>query len=67
MGILALIIGILGGLCGVMGIITSFNILDEPIIAKHGAGEFFFWFYLAGILLLGSIAIKVGCKNNRGD
>ena len=67
MGILALIIGILGGLCGVMGIITSFNILDEPIIAKHGAGEFFFWFYLAGILLLGSIAISVGYKNNRGD
>jgi hypothetical protein len=67
MGILALIIGILGGLCGVMGIITSFDILEDPVIVKHGAGEFFFWFGLAGILLLGSIAVSVGYKDNQGD
>lgn len=67
MGILALVIGILGGLCGVMGVITSFEILEEPVISKFGEIEFFFWFMVAGILLLGSIALSVGYKGNQGD
>jgi hypothetical protein len=67
MGILTLVIGILGGLCGAMGIITSFEILEEPIISKFGEIEFFFWFMLAGILLLGSIALSVGYKGNQGE
>ena len=67
MGILALTIGILGGLCGVMGIITSFDILEDPVIAKLGSSEYLFWFYTAALLLLGSIAISVGCKGNQGE
>ena len=67
MGYLALAIGIIGGLSGVMGVITSFDILDEPVISKLGSGEFMFWFLAAGILLLGSIAISVGYKNNSVD
>ena len=62
MGIAALVIGIIGGLCGIVGIITSFDILDDPIISKLGNGEFMFWFLVAGLLLLGSIAILVGYK-----
>ena len=67
MGYLALAIGIIGGLSGVMGVITSFEILDEPVISKLGSGEFMFWFLAAGILLLGSIAISVGYKSNEID
>ena len=67
MGYLALAIGIIGGLSGVMGVITSFEILDEPVIKKLGSGEYMFWFLAAGILLLGSIAISVGYKNNSID
>ena len=67
MGILTGILGGIGGLCGVMGIITSFDVLDEPIITKLGEGEFMFWFMVAGILLLASIAISVGYKENMGD
>ena len=62
MGMLAATLGIIGGLCGIVGIITSFDILDDPIISKLGNGEFMFWFLVAGLLLLGSIAILVGYK-----
>ena len=67
MGYLALAIGIIGGLCGVMGVITSFDILEDPVISKLGSGEYQFWFLAAGILLLGSIAISVGYKGSSGD
>ena len=67
MGWLALTIGIIGGLCGVMGVITSFDILDDPVISKLGSGEFMFWFMAAGVLLLGSIAISVGYKGGSID
>ena len=67
MGIAALVIGIIGGLCGVMGVITSFDILDDPIISKLGSGEYMFWFLAAGVLLLGSIAISVGYKKTSVD
>lgn len=52
MGILALILGILGGLCGVMGIITA-----AGVVPTLGA-EFtvMFWLVLAGILLVACIA-----------
>jgi hypothetical protein len=67
MGIAALIVGIIGILCGAMGVITSFDILDEPVIEKLGYNEFFFWFYTAGILLLASIALLLGYKKTSGD
>ena len=52
MGILALIFGILGGLCGVMGIITA-----AGVVPTLGA-EFtvMFWLVLAGILLVACVA-----------
>ncbi|MBA7697955.1 hypothetical protein ES703_106627 [subsurface metagenome] len=52
MGILALILGILGGLCGVMGIITA-----AGVVPTLGA-EFtvMFWLVLAGILLVACVA-----------
>jgi len=67
MGYLALALGIIGGLGAVMGVITSFDILEDPVITKLGSGEYMFWFLAAGILLLGSIAISVGYKNNSVD
>lgn len=66
MAMTALVVGIIGVLCGVMGVITSFDILDDPIIEKLGNGEFMFWFYAAGILLLCSIALLLGGKKNSG-
>ena len=67
MGITALVLGIIGGLCAVVGVITCFDILDEPIIKKLYEMEFLFWFMVSGILLLGSIAISVGYKKDSVD
>ncbi|HEY98633.1 MAG TPA: hypothetical protein G4O16_10700 [Dehalococcoidia bacterium] len=67
MGYLALALGIIGGLCGVMGVITCFDILDEPVIEKLGEGEFVFWFYTAALFILGSIAVSVGYKSSSVD
>ena len=63
MGVLALILGILGGLCAVMGVITALEVaptfvngeeLIGPIVATTA-----FWLGLAVILLLGCIAAAV--------
>ena len=55
MGVLAWTVGILGGLCAVMGIITA-----TEVIAEVAGLDWTFWSALAGILLLGSIAAAVG-------
>ncbi len=60
MGIFAAILGGIGGLSGIMGVITALDVLDDPIISKLGDGEYIFWFLVAAILLLGSIAMSVG-------
>ena len=52
MGALALILGILGGLCAVMGILNTAGI-EEIIISGFDTP---FWFSLAAILLLSTIA-----------
>lgn len=67
MGYLALALGVIGGLCGVMGVITSFDILEDAVISKLGSSEYMFWFLAAGILLLGSIAVSVGYKGKSVD
>jgi len=56
MGMLAWIFGIIGGLCAVMGIITT-----AGVIPQFGA-EFtsMFWLVLSAIMLLVSIAFAVG-------
>jgi len=56
MGIASAILGGIGGLCAVLGILT---VLEVPL----NMGDQFtwtFWFVLAAVLLLGSIAMSVG-------
>jgi membrane associated rhomboid family serine protease len=62
MGIAAAIVGAVGGLSAVMGILTILEV-------KLNIGDQFtwmFWLVLAGVLLLGSIALSVG-KGPVGD
>lgn len=54
MGFLALIFGILGGLCAVMGVITA-----VALIAEVAALTWVFWMVLSAILLLVCIAFTV--------
>ena len=52
MGITALIVGIIGGLCAVMGIITAVEII--PVVMPQLT--WMFWFMLSAILYLTTIA-----------
>jgi len=56
MGVLAWILGILGGLCAAMGIITATEVIPLLNVAFTGM----FWLGLAGILLLACIAAAIG-------
>ncbi len=56
MGTIAAILGGIGGLCAVMGIITALEVID-PVTDQL---TWMFWFVLAGILLLSTIAIQTG-------
>jgi DMSO/TMAO reductase YedYZ heme-binding membrane subunit len=47
-------INILAALCGVMGILTATDVLD-PLMTKM---DFMFWFVLAAILFLATIAMS---------
>ncbi len=64
MGMLALVIGLLGGACGVAGILTALEVAPTIIEAEEAIGPIAastaFWWGLAAILLLASIAIAVG-------
>jgi len=51
----ALIFGILGGLCGVVGGLTAGGVI--PLLAS--VLTWTFWFMLCGIFLLGSISFAV--------
>ena len=55
MGVLALILGILGGLCAIMGILYAVPV-EELVVAEF---DVTFWFSLAVILLLATIASLV--------
>lgn len=52
MGIFALILSIVGGLCAVVGILTAAEVTPDI----GAAFTWMFWFGLAGVLLIGSIA-----------
>ena len=52
MVVLALILGILGGLCAIMGILNAVPV-EELVVAEF---DVTFWFSLAVILLLATIA-----------
>ncbi|MFC1907513.1 hypothetical protein ACFLW8_05455 [Chloroflexota bacterium] len=54
MGAFALVFGLLGALCAVMGILTTIEVFP-PL---HPAFTWELWFSIAAILLLGSIASK---------
>ena len=55
MGVLAFILGILGGLCVVMGVLTALEVV--PLISVAFTG--IFWLGLAGVLLVGAITCLV--------
>jgi hypothetical protein len=57
MGLVAAIVGGIGGLCAVMGILIAFEVTAEIDIKDLG---WMFWFVLSAILLLGSIAFAQG-------
>jgi hypothetical protein len=56
MVVLCGIINILAALCGVMGILTATDVID-PLMTQLG---YMFWFVLAVILFLATIAMKTG-------
>jgi hypothetical protein len=56
MGIIASVLGGIGGLCAVIGIVTALEVMPD-IGAQF---TWMFWFVLSAILLLGAIAIAVG-------
>lgn len=58
MGITAAILGGIGGLSAVMGIITALGVVDLAMLASELTWGF--WFSLATILLLSSIALALG-------
>ena len=58
MGLFAAILGGIGGLCAIMGIVTAVEVLEDPVINRNFTWEF--WFILAAVLLLGSIAAAMG-------
>ena len=56
MGITAAIVGVIGGLCAVMGIITAAEVI--PLIMPQFTWNF--WLVLSAILLLASIVFLLG-------
>jgi hypothetical protein len=71
MVMLSLVLGLLGGLFGLLGIFTAVEILPAFIHAEEAIGPVwgttaFFW-GLAVIMLLGSIAISVSQRSSPFD
>ena len=62
MGIAALITGILGGLCGIWGILDAFDVIPADTIDL--TVDWTFWFPMAVILMLAAILFSV---NNKGE
>jgi hypothetical protein len=58
MGIASAIIGGVGGLCAAMGVVTITGVITPPPLGEQYTWTF--WFALAAILLLGSIALVIG-------
>ena len=60
MDILAWVLGILGGLCAVMGVVTAVEVTAAEIVPLLGTEmTWTFWFRLAGILFIACIAAAV--------
>jgi len=58
MGIAAAIAGIVGGLAAIVGVLRLAEIPATPIINSYFTWEA--WFWIAAILILGSIAMLLG-------
>ena len=56
MGAFALVLGLLGALGAILGVVTAIEVFP-PL---HPAFTWELWFWMAAILLLGSIACAVG-------
>ena len=56
MGTMALIFGLLGGLCAIMGIVTVVGVFPQ----LGAAYTWYFWFGISVILLLICIAFALG-------
>jgi hypothetical protein len=56
MRVAALIVGIFAGLCAVMGVVVA---TDAYVPDYAGIKEWVFWFGLAGVLFLATIALAV--------
>jgi hypothetical protein len=56
MGITAVILGLVGGLCAVTGIVTAAGAIP-PVMPEF---TWTFWFFLAALFLLGAIAFATG-------
>jgi hypothetical protein len=61
MKIMATITGILGGVAAILGILRAVDIPDTPILNNNFTMEF--WFWIAALLLLGTIAMLVVRKD----
>ncbi len=64
MGIFAAILGIIGALCGVMGILDAADVLPSDMGLTTVSWSF--WLMLAGVLLLGTIALLLGRTPGQG-
>jgi len=62
MKIMATITGILGGVAAILGILRAVDIPDTPILNNNFTMEF--WFWIAALLLLGTIAMLMVRKDS---
>ncbi len=60
MGVLALMLGILGGLCLIVGVLTAAEVLSLVTVAFTGI----FWLGLAGVLFVAAITSLVARSGN---
>jgi len=58
MGLTAVIVGAVGGLCAIIGIIAAAEVVELLIPQQFTTWNF--WFSLSAILLLASIAFALG-------
>lgn len=58
MGYFAAVLGALGGLSAIAGILNAVDVIPNDLNIMDV--DWMFWFLLAGILILASIAVSVG-------
>lgn len=71
MGIVSMILGLLGGVCGILGMLTFLGVIPTFIPLEGAIGPYaattIFWWGLAILMLLGSIAISVSQRPSSYD